>query len=122
MVAQRGVAVNAAEVKLLKTPETVGKAAAARPAALAPKRKFSFKEKHALETLPKRMDELHETKRMLGEKLADTTFFARDPAGFQKASFALAKADADLTRAEEEWLALEMLREEIGGWQSAPDS
>jgi ABC transport system ATP-binding/permease protein len=115
MVAQRGAAVTSADVKLLKTPEAVGKAAGARPATATSKRKFSFKEKHALETLPKRMDELHGVKRALGEKLADAKLFARDPAGFQKASIALAKAHADLVKAEEEWMTLEMLREEIGG-------
>ena len=115
MVAQRGAAVTSADVKLLKTPEAVGKAGGARPAAPASKRKFSFKEKHALETLPKRMDDLHGVKRSLSDRLADAKYFARDPAGFQKTSIALAKADAELAKAEEDWLALELLREEIEG-------
>ena len=64
----RGVRV--ADVKLLKTPEAVGKGAA-RPASQNSKRRFSFKEKHALETLPKRIAELNSVKAGLDEKLAD---------------------------------------------------
>ena len=47
------------------------------------------------------------------KKLDDPTLFQRDPATFQKAAGALAAAQAELASAEEEWLTLEMLREEM---------
>ena len=115
MVAQRGVAVSSADVKLLKTPGAVGKAAVAKALPAASRRRLTFKDKHALETFPKRMEDLLSTRQTLSERLADTRLFTRDPAGFQKTSIALAKADADLAKAEEEWLTLELLREEIEG-------
>jgi ATP-binding cassette subfamily F protein uup len=48
-------------------------------------------------------------------RLADAALYARDPAGFDKLSQALARTQASLATAEEEWLRLEMLREEING-------
>ncbi len=49
----------------------------------------------------------------LQAKLDDPGLFARDRKVFDETSAALAKAQADLSAAEEKWLALEMLREEI---------
>jgi ATP-binding cassette subfamily F protein uup len=44
--------------------------------------------------------------------LDDPDLYARDPARFTKATEAMSKAEADLVASEEEWLRLEMLREE----------
>ena len=41
--------------------------------------------------------------------------YARDPERFQKASAALAVQQAELAAAEDRWLELEMLKEELGG-------
>jgi ATP-binding cassette subfamily F protein uup len=49
----------------------------------------------------------------LQDKLADPGLYARDPGAFDGHSAALAKAQGALAAAEEEWLELEMLREEI---------
>jgi len=88
----------------------------AEPASTAEvKRRLSFKEKHALETLPKRMDELRAAMARLQIILADHELYNREPAKFASASAAFAKAEADLAQAEEEWLALEILREDIEG-------
>ena len=46
-------------------------------------------------------------------RMADADFFSRDPAGFQKTSEELAKLQAELEAAEERWLELEALREEL---------
>jgi ATP-binding cassette subfamily F protein uup len=46
-------------------------------------------------------------------KLDDGTYYARDPKGFAATSTALHTAEAALATAEEEWLTLEILREEI---------
>ena len=51
---------------------------------------------------------------LLEVRVADSAFYARDPAGFAKATEALATAQASLAAAEERWLELEMLREEAG--------
>jgi ATP-binding cassette subfamily F protein uup len=50
---------------------------------------------------------------VLREKLADAGLFTRNPAGFERAAAELETASAKLARAEEEWLAIELLREEI---------
>jgi ATP-binding cassette subfamily F protein uup len=45
--------------------------------------------------------------------LADPDLYRRDPARFQKATDALTRTSAELAGAEERWLELEMLREEL---------
>ncbi|MND09791.1 hypothetical protein D3C83_333960 [compost metagenome] len=53
--------------------------------------------------------------RALQTALADPALFGRDPAAFKKRAADLDAAEQALAKAEEEWLALEMLREEIEG-------
>jgi ATP-binding cassette subfamily F protein uup len=111
MVAQRGAAPAAAADKpAAKTAKP--EAPTPRPSA---RRRLSFKEKHALETLPVRMDALRSEIGALDARLADPDFHARDAAGFARASTRYAEARDELARAEDEWLSLEILREEIEG-------
>ena len=77
------------------------------------KRKLSFHEKHALETLPGRISVLQDDIKRLQAALDDPTLYARDRAGFAKASDALTAAHVELAAAEEKWLELEILREEL---------
>ena len=49
----------------------------------------------------------------LEARFADPTLYARDPAGFDDTAAALTKAREDKVAAEEAWLELELLREEI---------
>lgn len=79
------------------------------------KRRLSFNEKHALETLPERIDTLQEEIATLSETLADPALYGKDPARFQSTTDRLQQAQGSLGAAEEEWLGLEMLREEIEG-------
>jgi len=79
-----------------------------------PKRKLSFNEKHALETLPAKMTALEREIGALHAKLADPNLYAKDRSAFDKATAALAKAQAELAEAENRWLDLEILREELG--------
>jgi ATP-binding cassette subfamily F protein uup len=81
----------------------------------AQKRRMSFKEKHALEKLPGRIAELRETLARLDEALADPQLHARDPKAFARVTSDYGAKQQDLALAEEEWLTLEMLREEIEG-------
>ncbi|MGJ4939730.1 ABC-F family ATP-binding cassette domain-containing protein [Bradyrhizobium sp. HKCCYLS1011] len=114
MLAQRG-----ADLKreARKTPATDEKkeakpATAAAPSG-APKRKLSFNEKHALETLPKTIAKLQAEIAKQQQILADPELYAKDRKRFETASVAVATAQAELTAAEDRWLELEMLREEI---------
>jgi ABC transport system ATP-binding/permease protein len=114
MIAQRGR--GEALPAAMRTGRGRGPAA---PGAAAPspvrKRKLSFKEKHALETLPARISALQAEAAALQARLADPMLYAEDPAKFAATATALETARAALDAAEEEWLALEMLREELEG-------
>jgi len=109
---------------LSQRPEPESPAPAARPATPKPapapaapkaRTKLSFKEQRELEELPGRMDTLTKKIARLNAKLADGTALAKDPAGLQKASAELATLQAELTTAEDRWLELESLKEELGG-------
>jgi ATP-binding cassette subfamily F protein uup len=90
---------------------------AARPATPTPARspRMSFNEQRALETLPARIASLQSRVEALNGELADPTLYARAPNRFAAKSAALAAAHDELTAAEDQWLTLEMRREEIEG-------
>ncbi len=77
--------------------------------------KLSFKQKFALETLPKEMAKSAAEIARGEARMADPAFFTKDPEGFNKMAKDLDALRAGIARMEEEWLALEMLREEIEG-------
>jgi ATP-binding cassette subfamily F protein uup len=79
----------------------------------AAKRKLSFKDKHALETLPKQMAALQDEANKLQDALADAGLYARDAKAFADTSARLAAVQGELASAEERWLELEILREEL---------
>jgi ATP-binding cassette subfamily F protein uup len=108
MLAQRGEGVG---VKAREPQKAKERAAAHVRAPSA--RKLSFNEKHALETLPKRIAELETLLGKTQKELNDATLYARDPKKFASLSETLTKAQAELAAAEERWLELEILREEI---------
>jgi ATP-binding cassette subfamily F protein uup len=78
------------------------------------KRRLSFNEKHALETLPGKIAALEKEVAELQKRLNDPTLYARDRQTFEEVSAALVRAQAELAGAEHRWLELEILREEIG--------
>jgi ATP-binding cassette subfamily F protein uup len=110
MLAQRGRGVEAKAAAVVERPAKVATAAAPAPAA---KRKLSFKQQHALQSLPGRMEALQAEIAQLRTALAAPGLYARDRARFERFSAALTEKEAALVAAEEEWLELEMLREEI---------
>jgi ABC transport system ATP-binding/permease protein len=112
MVAQRGQGVQARSVARETKPKPVANAA---PQPANAKRKLSFNEQHDLKTLPRRMSEMEAKIGKLQEVLADPNLYARDPVRFERAGAALSDLQADLAAAEDRWLELEMLREELGG-------
>ncbi|HVY14675.1 MAG TPA: ABC-F family ATP-binding cassette domain-containing protein [Rhodopila sp.] len=123
MLVQRGQDLRAAKpsARPAERPKAGGPAGvptggpAGVPAAKGPSRKLSFKDKHALETLPGRMADLEAAIARLNAELANPDLYAKQPARFAEATRALAAAQASLAEAEEQWLTLEMLREELEG-------
>ena len=75
--------------------------------------KLSFKDQRRLAELEVRMPELGGEIAKLEETLADASFYSRDAAAFAEASRSLARAQAELSSAEEAWLALEARRESL---------
>jgi ABC transport system ATP-binding/permease protein len=114
MVAQRGHGVGALN------QEKLAAKSAARPTARAPRRqeprkRLSPTEQHVLKTSPARIAVLTEEIRRLERLLADPDLYTRDREAFTAAGSAFAKAQAQLAAAEEDWLRIELLREEIEG-------
>ena len=80
-----------------------------------PRAKLSFKDSHALKTLPDIMAGLETEIAEINTKLGDPDLFRRKPDDFNAASDRLAAAQEALATAEEEWLELEMKREALEG-------
>jgi ABC transport system ATP-binding/permease protein len=111
MLAQRGQGVASPKPVRRKPAVDVKPAPEPKPG----KRRLSFHEKHALETLPRRIAELQGRIGELQRRLDDPDLYARDRAAFAEVSDALAAAQHELAAAEDDWLKLEILREEIEG-------
>jgi ATP-binding cassette subfamily F protein uup len=113
MVAQRGRGVEAKAVAGAE-PRTAAPRPASPVAGPAPaKRKLNFKQQHALQSLPAKMEALTGEIATIRTALAAPGLYSRDKARFERFNAALAAKEAELAKAEEEWLALEMLREEM---------
>ena len=115
MLAQRGADLARGQVKPAAVKEQKAAQAPERqPGDGTPsRRRLSFHQKHALETLPKEMAALQARLRTLHAKLDDPGLYARDRKTFEATSAALAAVQTELAAAEDRWLELEELREEI---------
>ncbi len=114
MLAQRGADLSREPLKA--EPERPAKTVAppvAEPSTA--RRRMTFKDKHALETLPNTIAALHKTSNALQALLDDPQFYARDRAGFERVTTELGETQRQLSAAEQQWLELEMLREELAG-------
>ena len=102
-----------------QAPEPVAKPKAAapapKPAAAGSVKKLSFKQAKRLDDLPGEIDRLTSDIGKLEGLLADPELFAKTPEKFAKATAALEQRQAALAAAEDEWLELEALREEVEG-------
>jgi ATP-binding cassette subfamily F protein uup len=111
MLAQRGAAPE-------RKPSTKAAAIAVKPRPQPrpneARRKLTFADQHALKTLPLRMEKLSADITALKRTLADPELYRRDPGAFRATTVSLANAEAELATAEEEWLRIELLREEMG--------
>jgi ATP-binding cassette subfamily F protein uup len=115
MVAQRGSGVQARGVQAPPDAGAPREARAGTEPRRATREKMSFKDRHALESLPARLAQLEREIAALQSQLADPGLYARDPAGFAARTTLLGKKQAEREAAEEEWLRLEMLREALEG-------
>jgi len=115
MLAQRGGRKLEDRKAASKAEPTTTPQAVASDSAKAASRKLSYKQKFALESLPKKMEAVSAAISALEDKLADPKFYERDPKGFAQSIAMLDKERANLATMEEEWLELEMLREELEG-------
>src|SRR6201997_1593884 len=111
MLKQRGAdlkrdAVKAAAVETARATKD-------NPASGTAKRRLNFNEKHALETLPKTIAKLQAEIAKQQRHLDDPNLYKKDRKKFDTASAALSTAQKELEAAEEKWLELEVLREEI---------
>ena len=109
MVAQRGAGVQA----MVPAKDAAKPAARGRQRVETPRRKLSFSDKHALETLPARIETLEKTIASLQKELSDGKLYARDADKFRDLSAKLAAAESERAACEDRWLELEMLKEEI---------
>ena len=96
-------------------PRRAKAAEPARPPPPPARRKLSFKDEHALKTLPGRIAALQAEMARLQAALADPGLYARDRAAFEESATALREAELALARIEEEWLHLELKREALEG-------
>jgi ATP-binding cassette subfamily F protein uup len=114
MLAQRGADLTRQSPKEKEQlPKAVKAAETAQPQPA--KRRLMFKDKHALETLPKTIASLQAEMKALQKKLDDPGFYARDRSGFETVTASLGELQQKIADAEEQWLELEILREEITG-------
>jgi ATP-binding cassette subfamily F protein uup len=124
MVAQRGVGIMPDRARAASADRRAG-AASGNPPTLEnassagetsggkAQRKLSFKESHALKTLPGTIARLETEIAALSASVGDAALYTRDPAAFNSATARLSAAQAELTSAEEQWLELEMKREAL---------
>ncbi|MBB3391358.1 ATP-binding cassette subfamily F protein uup [Rhizobium sp. BK275] len=101
-----------------KAEKAVEKPKSQEAAAAAPsvsKGKLSYKQKFALENLPKEMAKAEAEIAKREKKMADPSLFTKDPATFSRLASEMEKLRENLTKMEEEWLELEILREELEG-------
>jgi ATP-binding cassette subfamily F protein uup len=111
MLVQRGVGVQARATA--PPPATDRSARSATASGSELQRKLSFKDRHALETLPGLIAAMERDIAKLTAVLAEPDLYARDRSRHDKAATMLAELQSKRAASEDEWLRLEMLREEL---------
>ncbi len=114
MIVQRGQGVTARQDAPAAADKTK-KPAPAPAEKSASRRKLSFKDKHALDTLPGDIEKTEAKIAALEAEMADPALFSKNPDRFTAASEELARLTAAKSEMEDRWLELEALREEIEG-------
>jgi ABC transport system ATP-binding/permease protein len=109
MLAQRDAKPEAKAPPKPKSPTNAQTARSGRSG----KPRLSFKDQHALKSLPGQIATLQTRVGQLQRRLEEPDLYARDAKAFVETTEALAAAQSELATAEEQWLELEILREEI---------
>ncbi len=112
MVALRGFGVrkgNAPQKAMPKTQTPKPERSAPSPG----KKKLSFNQQHALKTLPDKMAALEAEMAQLSTQLEDPDLYSRDPETFSSISKQLQQKQSQFDEFENQWLELEILREEL---------
>ena len=77
------------------------------------KQKLSYKQKYALEKLPSEIDALHDEIAKMEKEFSDPDLYTKNAKRFEELSRLLEQKRKDLEAKENEWLELEMLKEEL---------
>jgi len=116
MVSQRGTGVQSRDLTKNNSQGSSTKSSSPQEATdSGPKQsapKLSYKHKFRLEKLPQEMANFESLIAELEQEMADPDLYSKDPSAFAKVNSALQKTRSALNAAEEEWLELEMIREE----------
>ena len=110
MARQRGEGVQARKAEE-KAAKAVSSPAASRDKPRTAK--LTFKDKHALDTLPGEIEKIEKRIAAIETEMADPNLFARDANRFHALSNELGALQSDKDAKEERWLELEMKREEV---------
>ncbi|WP_455466985.1 ABC-F family ATP-binding cassette domain-containing protein [Bartonella sp. B39] len=81
-------------------------------------RKLSYKQVYALEKLPEQIAALQDEIKKIEQELSDPTLYCNDKERFERLSKILEEKKNTCAKKEEEWLELELLREDIEGVKS----
>ena len=116
MLSQRKLNARATtEASVSSSPEAKGGAQTNKHTNKKTKTKLSYKEQRALEAVKADVDRLTEEVSLLEAMLEEADLYQRDPETFNTKLARLGEAKEELEAAEEQWLELEMLREELEG-------
>ena len=112
MIDQRGAGVKPRKTAVKAEVKTSPKKASAKAAPKSSSTKLSYKHKFRLESLPKEMAALETKIKDLESALSDPDLFSKQPDKYSQIVEALSTAQVSLAACEDEWLELEMLKEE----------
>ena len=111
MIAQRkGREIEQKNVAKSSSPQT---SAPAERGKRETKQKLSYKQKYALEKLPSEIDALHDEIAKMEKEFSDPDLYSKNAKRFEELSRLLEQKRKDLEAKENEWLELEMLKEEL---------
>ncbi|MBI0164027.1 ATP-binding cassette domain-containing protein [Bartonella sp. M0283] len=111
MIAQRkGREIEQKNVAKSSSPQT---SAPAERGKRETKQKLSYKQKYALEKLPSEIDALHDEIAKMEKEFSDPDLYSKNAKRFEELSRLLEQKRKDLEIKENEWLELEMLKEEL---------
>jgi ATP-binding cassette subfamily F protein uup len=114
MLSQRGEGVTARKVEKAAPKKTKEEPAPTEKTPKpASKSKLSFTQQHLLKTLPQTIEALESKLGQLQQEMNDPALYTKNPDKFAKLSAQITELTAEKDSAEEQWLELEMLKEEM---------